>query len=53
MHELSEPLQASVEQQGEPVEVYDDGPWTDDEKTLLAAESGRDLGCDEMTEYDG
>ena len=32
--------------------AYDDSPWTDEEKALLAAESGQAIGWDEMTEYD-
>ena len=32
--------------------AYDDSPWTDEEKTLVANESGHDLGWDEMAEYD-
>ena len=32
--------------------AYDDSPWTEDEKALLAAESGRAIGWDEMNEYD-
>ena len=32
--------------------AYDDSPWTEDEKTLLAVESGQELGWDEMAEYD-
>ena len=32
--------------------AYDDSPWTDEEKTLLANECGHDLGWDEMAEYE-
>jgi hypothetical protein len=32
--------------------AYDDSPWTDDEKSALAAEAGKAIGWDEMTEYD-
>lgn len=31
---------------------YDDSPWTDEEKHLLAAEAGSCIGWDEMSEYD-
>ena len=32
--------------------AYDDSPWTDEEKSLLAAESGQAIGWDERHEYD-
>ena len=32
--------------------AYDDSPWTDEEKDLLAKESGTGLGWEEMSEYD-
>ena len=32
--------------------AYDDRPWTDEEKALLAAESGQAIGWEEMHEYD-
>ena len=32
--------------------AYDDSPWTESEKALLAAESGQTLGWGEMDEYD-
>ncbi|MCY2987323.1 MAG: hypothetical protein NTY19_05585 [Planctomycetota bacterium] len=32
--------------------AYDDSPWTDEEKSLLAAESGQSIGWNEMNEYD-
>jgi hypothetical protein len=32
--------------------AYDDSPWSDEEKALLADESARAIGWDEMDEYD-
>ena len=32
--------------------AYDDSPWTDKEKAMLAFEAGRSIGWDEMDEYD-
>jgi hypothetical protein len=32
--------------------LYDDSPWTDEEKHLLAWEAGQAIGWDEMSEYD-
>ena len=32
--------------------AYDDGPWTDEERLLLAARAGSAIGWDEMGEYD-
>jgi hypothetical protein len=31
---------------------YDDSPWTDEERELLAWEAGKHAGWDEMDEYD-
>jgi hypothetical protein len=32
--------------------VYDDGPWTDEERVQLAARAGLAIGWAEMDEYD-
>ena len=32
--------------------AYDDSPWTDEEKLLLAARAGSAIGWDDMGEYD-
>ena len=31
---------------------YDDSPWTDEEMELLAWEAGKEVGWEEMGEYD-
>jgi len=33
-------------------EIYDDSPWTDDERELLAWDAGKIIGWEEMDEYD-
>jgi hypothetical protein len=35
-----------------PDEVYDDSPWTDEERSTLAAQAGLAIGWGEMGEYD-
>jgi hypothetical protein len=32
--------------------AYDDSPWTDEERELLAWEAGTTAGWEQMTEYD-
>jgi hypothetical protein len=32
--------------------LYDDGPWTDDERDALAWEAGKHAGWEDMDEYD-
>src|SRR4051794_5832709 len=32
--------------------AYDDSPWTDEKKAMLAAEAGESIGWDDMGEYD-
>ena len=32
-------------------ELYDDSPWTDEERDILAWEAGQTAGWDEMDEY--
>jgi hypothetical protein len=33
-------------------EDYDDGPWTDEEMELLAWETGKNAGWEDMDQYD-